>query len=60
MPAESGHWTPVTASEAEEDMWVETDPEMLWQQQVDDRIWVFSRKSGVTFLAVHMTISLRT
>ena len=36
---ESGHWAPITAPEAEEDMWVKTDPEMLWQQQVDDNIW---------------------
>ena len=35
---ESGHWSPATVPEAEE-MWVETDPEMLWQQQVDDHVW---------------------
>ena len=34
---ESGHWSPITAPETEE-MWVETDPEMLWQQQVDDHV----------------------
>ena len=35
---ESGHWSPITVPEAEE-MWVETDPEVLWQQQVDDHVW---------------------
>ena len=34
----SGHWSPIAAPETEE-MWVETDPEMLWQQQVDDYVW---------------------
>ena len=32
---ESGHWSPITVPETEE-IWVETDPEILWQQQVDD------------------------
>ena len=31
-------WSPVTAPDAEE-MWVETDPEMLWQQHIDDHFW---------------------
>ena len=35
---ESGHWSPITVPEPEE-MWVETDHEMLWQQQVDDHVW---------------------
>ena len=35
---ESGHWSPITAPEAEE-MWVETDPEMLLQQHVRDHVW---------------------
>ena len=35
---ESGHWSPITVPETEE-MWVETDPEILWQQQVDDHVW---------------------
>ena len=35
---ESGHWSPITSPETEE-MWVETDPEMLWQQQVEDHVW---------------------
>ena len=34
-----GHWVPATTTEDEEDMWTETDPEVLWQQQVDDHIW---------------------
>ena len=33
------HWVPATDVEDEEDMWTETDPEVLWQQQVDDHIW---------------------
>ena len=35
---ESGHWSPITAPEAKE-VWVETDPEMLRQQQVDGHVW---------------------
>ena len=35
---ESGHWSPITVPETE-GMWVETDPEILWQQQVDDHVW---------------------
>ena len=35
---ESGHWSPITVPETEE-MWVETDPEILWHQQVDDHVW---------------------
>ena len=35
---ESGHWSPITVAETEE-IWVETDPEILWQQQVDDHVW---------------------
>ena len=34
-----GLWVPATTTEDEEDMWTETDPEVLWQQQVDDHIW---------------------
>ena len=36
---ELGHWVPATVAEDEGDMWTETDPEVLWQQQVDDHIW---------------------
>ena len=35
---ESGHWSPITAPEAKE-VWVETDPEMLRQEQVDGHVW---------------------
>ena len=65
--AESGHWTPVTGSDAEEHLWVETDPEMLWRQQVDDRIWENIGKPVRRFqeewsdlVGSHMIISLRT
>ena len=34
-----GHWVPAATVEDEEDMWTKTDPEVLWQQQVDDHIW---------------------
>ena len=36
---EPGHWVPATTTEDEEDMWTETDTEVLWQQQVDDHTW---------------------
>ena len=36
---DAGHWVPATTVEDEEDMWTETDREVLWQQQVDDHIW---------------------
>ena len=60
-------WSPVTAPEAEE-MWVETDPEMLWQQHIDDHVWentgearfVSFRKNGVISSEAHATILLRT
>ena len=32
-------WVPTTAVEDEENMWTDMDPEVLWQQQVDDHIW---------------------
>ena len=35
---ESGHWPPITVPETEE-MWVEIDSEIFWQQQVDDHVW---------------------
>ena len=35
---ELGRLVPATTTEDEEDMWSETDPEVLWQQQVDDHI----------------------
>ena len=38
-----GHWVPATTVQDEEDMWTETDPEVLWQQQVDDHVW---KKNG--------------
>ena len=34
-----GRWVPATTLEDEEDMWTETDREVLWQKQVDDHIW---------------------
>ena len=34
-----GRWVPATTVEDEEDIWTETDPEVLRQQQVDDHIW---------------------
>ena len=39
-----GHWVPATTVEGEEDRWTETDPEVLWQQQVDDHIWKNTRQ----------------
>ena len=36
---ELGHWVPATTTEDEGDIWTETDPDVLWQQQVDDHIW---------------------
>ena len=33
------HWVPATIVEDQEDMWTETNPEVLWKQQVDDHIW---------------------
>ena len=37
---EPGHWVPVAVPDVEEDMCVEADPEVLWQQHVDDHISV--------------------
>ena len=34
----SGHWSPITVPETKE-MWIETGPEMLWKQQVEDHVW---------------------
>ena len=45
-----GHWVPATTVEDEEDMWTETDPEVLWQQQVDDHIW---ENNGQPQVSVH-------
>ena len=37
---ESGHWSPISVPERErEKISDETDPEVLWQQQVDDHVW---------------------
>ena len=66
-----GHWVPATNTEGEEDMWTETDPEVLWQHQVDDHIWknngsplVCVKKSGMSSPATlvktsrHMCVSV--
>ena len=34
-----GHRVLATTTKDEENMWTETDPEVLWQRQVDDHIW---------------------
>ena len=56
---ESGHWSPITVPETEE-MWVETDPEILWQQQVDDHVWDNTGRPVCLFYdGIRATISLR-
>ena len=56
---EPGHWSPVSVPETEKII-DETDPEILWQQHVDDYVWqtrasqsVFSMRSGATFFWEH-------
>ena len=58
---------PVTAPEAEVDMWVETDPRRCGNSRLTITAgktlvsqFVSSRNNGVIFSAVHVTVALRT
>ena len=45
---ESGHWSLISVPETE-NVRAETDPEILWQQQVDDHVWENTGKPNFLF-----------